>query len=129
ETRVLLGHYGVDLWERHEVSTLEQAVSAGEMLGWDVVLKATAERLRQHPGLPHVWRNISDATDMQHAWESLSSHVVHDDEAAFAVQRTAGPGVPVAVGGLEDPLFGPAVWFSVAGSLTDLVGDKAFRIP
>ena len=45
------------------------------------------------------------------------------------MQRTAAPGVPVAIGGLEDPLFGPAVSFGVSGALTDLVGDRAYRIP
>ena len=39
------------------------------------------------------------------------------------------PGVPVAVGGLEDPLFGPAVSFGISGALTDLVGDRVYRIP
>jgi acyl-CoA synthetase (NDP forming) len=55
--------------------------------------------------------------------------ITHPDDAEFVVQRTAPPGVPVAVGGLEDALFGPAVSFSVSGALTDLVGDRAYRIP
>ena len=38
--------------------------------------------------------------------------------------------MPVAIGGLEDPLFGPAVsFFDRPAALTDLVGDRAYRIP
>ncbi|MEI2819125.1 MAG: acetate--CoA ligase family protein [Marmoricola sp.] len=37
--------------------------------------------------------------------------------------------VPVSIQGLEDPLFGPTVSFALAGSLSDLVGDRVFRIP
>jgi acyl-CoA synthetase (NDP forming)/RimJ/RimL family protein N-acetyltransferase len=129
EVRTLLGHYGIQLWERADVGTVEEAIEAAERLGWDVVLKATAEPLRQHPGLAHVWRNIEDADEMRHAWASIAAHVAPGLDPWFVVQRTAGPGVPVAIGGLEDPLFGPAVSFGVAGSLTDLVGDRAYRIP
>ncbi len=41
----------------------------------------------------------------------------------------APPECPSPSGGLEDPLFGPAVSFGISGALTDLVGDRAFRIP
>jgi acyl-CoA synthetase (NDP forming) len=35
----------------------------------------------------------------------------------------------VRIDGLEDPLFGPAVSFSISGAITELVGDKAYLIP
>jgi acyl-CoA synthetase (NDP forming) len=129
ELSTLLGSYGIDLWERVSVSTLDEAVAAGERLGWDVVLKATAERLRQRPDLAHVWRNIDDEAEMRAAWGSLMKIISDPADAEFVVQRTAAPGIPVAIGSLEDPLFGPAVSFGVSGALTDLVGDRAFRIP
>jgi len=128
EVGTLLGHYGVVLWERVWVTSVEEAKAAGERLGWDVVLKATAERLRQRPDLGHVWRNIDDPYEMEQAWESLSD-VGGPEDAEFVVQRTASSGVPVAVAGLEDPLFGPAVSFGISGALTDLVGDRVYRIP
>ena len=109
--------------------TVEEAVAAGERLGWDVVLKATAERLRQRPDQAHVWRNIDNEEEMRDAWESLMGIISDPADAEFVVQRTAPPGVPVAIGGLEDPLFGPAVSFGISGALTDLVGDRVYRIP
>jgi acyl-CoA synthetase (NDP forming) len=129
QLRELLGSYGIRLWERVAVSTADDAVAAGEKLGWDVVLKATAERLRQRPDQAHVWRNIDTAEEMRDAWESLAGVISDSEEAEFVVQRTAAPGVPVAVAGLEDPLFGPAVSFGISGALTDLVGDRVYRIP
>ncbi len=129
ELRELLGSYGVALWQRVHVASLEEAVAAGEELGWDVVLKATAERLRKRPDMAHVWRNIDDAEEMRDAWESLGALVREADDAGFVVQSTAQPGVPVSIGALEDPLFGPAIHFGVSGALTELVGDRTFRIP
>ena len=72
ETRAVLGAYGIDLWATRRVSDAEQAREAGRELGWshghDVVLKATAEPLRERPDLAHVWRSISDEDDMATAW-------------------------------------------------------------
>ena len=76
-----------------------------------------------------MWRNIDDESEMREAWDSLMEIITHPADAEFVVQRMAAPGVPVAISSLEDPLFGPAVSFGVSGALTDLVGDRAFRIP
>ncbi len=129
QCKELLSYYGIDLWDRIEVATAEEAVAAGEALGWDVVLKATAEPLRQRPDLGHVWRNIADPDEMRHAFKSLTAIVTSVEDAGYVVMRTAPPGVPVRLDGLEDPLFGPAVSFSISGAITELVGDKAYRIP
>ena len=129
ETKELLGYYGIDLWDRYSVSTATQAVAAAVELGWDVVLKSTAESLRERPDLAHVWRNIADADGMAHAYDELSKVAANVSDPEFVVMKTAPPGVPVQIDGLEDPLFGPAVSFSVAGAITELLGDLAYRIP
>jgi acyl-CoA synthetase (NDP forming) len=38
-------------------------------------------------------------------------------------------GVPVEVRAVEDPLFGPLLSVGVSGVPTDLLGDRAWRIP
>src|SRR5919112_1947532 len=129
ELHLLLGFYGIDLWERRSVATEEEAVAAAERLGYDVVLKATAEHLRQRPDLAHVWRNIDTEEEMRDAWRTMRALIDHPDSAGFVVQRGAGAGVPVSVGGMEDPLFGPVVSFGIAGFATELLGDRAYRIP
>ena len=129
ELRDILDAYGIDLWERMDVESADGAVAAGEKLGWDVVLKATADHLRQRPDLAHVWRNIDNEPEMRDAWDSM--HGIVDDPAAagFVVQKVADHGVPVSIGGEEDPLFGPVVSFGVSGLATELLGDRSFRIP
>jgi acyl-CoA synthetase (NDP forming)/RimJ/RimL family protein N-acetyltransferase len=125
----LLAAYRVDLWRWVEVSTVEQAVVAGEELGWNVVLKATSLHLRQRPDLAGVWRNIETADEMRHAWRSLTSTVGSPADAGYVVQRMAGHGVPVTVRSIEDRLFGPIVSFGVAGTASELLDDWAYRIP
>jgi acyl-CoA synthetase (NDP forming)/RimJ/RimL family protein N-acetyltransferase len=129
ELHRLLSAYGIDLWEPRPVDTLPQALAAAEELGWDVVLKATAEHLRHRPDLAHVWRNIDEAHDMEHAWASLSGLIELPTGAGFVVQKNAPPGVPVGIAAVEDPLFGPVVSFGISGPLTELLADRAYRIP
>lgn len=125
----LLAAYGIDLWEAVAVGNVEQAVAAGEALGWDVVLKATAEHLRERPDLAHVWRNIDTPAEMQDAWESLNEIITEPEKAGFVVQKNSPPGVPVAIRSIEDPLFGPVVSFGISGPLIELLEDKSYRIP
>ena len=125
----LLAAYGIELWPWVEVTTAGQAVAAGEELGWNVVLKATAPQLRQRPDLAGVWRSIESAEQMRHAWQSLTSTVGSPADAGYVVQRMAGQGVPVTVHSMEDRLFGPIVSFGVAGTASELLDDWAYRIP
>ncbi|MBU2110653.1 MAG: acetate--CoA ligase family protein, partial [Actinobacteria bacterium] len=79
--------------------------------------------------LAHVWRNIDGPDHMRDAWASLHELVGEDDSGGFIVQRTAPPGVPIAIRSLEDPLFGPVVSFGISGPMTELLADRSYRIP
>ncbi len=129
QLQTLLACYDIDLWDAVPVSTLREAVQAGRDLGWDVVLKATAERLRERPDLAHVWRNIDNQTEMRQAWRTLNEIITDPDSAGFVVQKNAPPGIPITVSSMEDPLFGPVVSFGISGPLTELLEDRSYRIP
>ena len=125
----LLAAYDSELWQTRSVGSREDAIRAGKALGWDVVLKATAEHLRERPDQAHVWRNIDDADEMVDAWDTLGSVISEPERAGFVVQKNSRPGVPVAIRSIEDPLFGPVVSFGIAGPLTELLADRSYRIP
>jgi acyl-CoA synthetase (NDP forming) len=129
ELHRLLRAYDIDLWDTYAVESLDEATTAGEALGWDVVLKATADHLRDRPDLAHVWRNIDTPAEMADAWKSLNALITDPDKAGFVVQRNAPPGVPVTIATMEDPLFGPVLSFGIGGPLTELLGDRSYRIP
>ncbi|MGA8850978.1 MAG: GNAT family N-acetyltransferase [Aeromicrobium sp.] len=125
----LLACYGIDLLTWTNVYSREEAVEAGEEHGWDVVLKAGSEHLRQRPDLAHVWREIHSADDMCRAWDSLTSWTGMRKDTKFFVQKAAPDGVQVSYGVREDPLFGPLVSFGLAGAPSELLGDRAYGIP
>ncbi|WP_246060498.1 bifunctional acetate--CoA ligase family protein/GNAT family N-acetyltransferase [Nocardioides dongxiaopingii] len=125
----VLAAYGIELWPSYPVANARMAQAAGKRLGWDVVLKATAEGLRERPDLAHVWRNIDSPAEMRQAWEALTELVRDPANAGFVVQKKATPGVPVSIRSLEDPLFGPVVSFGISGPIIDLLSDRSYRIP
>jgi acyl-CoA synthetase (NDP forming)/RimJ/RimL family protein N-acetyltransferase len=127
--RRLLATYGITLLEMVPAKTADDAIEAGERLGWNVVLKATAPHLRHRPDLADVWRHINTAAEMREAWSTMDRTIVHPDEAGFVVQPMATTGIPVAVRATEDALFGPIVSFGISGIATELLGDRSYRIP
>jgi acyl-CoA synthetase (NDP forming) len=129
ELTELLAAYEIELWECWAVRTLRAAQKAGRELGWDVVLKASAEHLRERPDQAHVVRGIHGPSAMRAAWEDLAQLIDDPDSASFVVQKHAPPGVPIAIRSLEDPLFGPVVSFGISGPVIELLADVAYRIP
>jgi len=125
----LLATYDIDVWPAVPVATLREANAAAKRLGWDVVLKATRESVRERPDAQHVWRNIDGTTEMKEAWATLNGMVPEPADAAFVVQRNAPAGVPISIRSFEDPLFGPVVSFGISGPIVELLGDWAYRIP
>jgi acyl-CoA synthetase (NDP forming)/RimJ/RimL family protein N-acetyltransferase len=125
----VLGSYGIVVTPTTPVHTLEEAVAAGAAYGWGVVLKATAERVRERPDLAHVWRTIGDPETMVTAWNNLTTIVGAPADAAFVVQTMAAPGIPLQIASVEDTLFGPIVSFGMAGAPSELLGDVSYRTP
>ncbi|WP_168207493.1 bifunctional acetate--CoA ligase family protein/GNAT family N-acetyltransferase [Microlunatus elymi] len=146
EAADLLAAYGIGLVRQRRVNTLSEAMEAGAGYGWNVVLKATAEKVRGRPDLASVFRNLDGPDAMKRAWSDLTELVAElgpepqapgmetagtDELAAAApvVQPMVAPGVPLRVTSREDAAFGPIVELGLAGIASDLLGDTAFRVP
>ncbi|NHA69594.1 bifunctional acetate--CoA ligase family protein/GNAT family N-acetyltransferase [Phycicoccus flavus] len=129
EATALLAAYGVPVWARHEVGTVEEALTAAERVGWPVVLKSVAPMVRHQGGSGGIRLDLGDEVALRTAWSALSDHLAPLQADRFVVQRMASQGVPCVVTSDEDPLFGPVIGFSVAGLPTELLDDVAHRIP
>ena len=129
ESTALLQAYGIDVWTKQEVSTVDEAVAAAEQVGYPVVLNSTAPMVRHQGGTSGVRVDLRTEAALRAAWESLTERLAPLDADRLVVQRMATPGVPCVVTSDEDPLFGPVIGFSVAGLPTELLGDIGYRIP
>ncbi len=108
QVHALLACYGIDLWTWINVHSREEAIAAGEKLGWDVVLKAGSEHLRTRPDLAHVWRNIRSADEMGEAWDELTTWKGMRKDTKFFVQRAAADGIHGVVQRHRGPVVRPA---------------------
>jgi acyl-CoA synthetase (NDP forming)/RimJ/RimL family protein N-acetyltransferase len=137
EIAELLHTYGINLVSQLPVSSLAEAVAAGDQLGWNVVLKATSSAVRGRPDLASVHRNIDSAAEMADAWKDLRQLVAGiglagDDSLSVAmpvVQAMAPPGVALIVTSREDAAFGPIVSLGLDGIPSELLGDTVYRVP
>jgi acyl-CoA synthetase (NDP forming) len=144
----LLACYGVDVVPTVAVASADEAVAAAGRLGWPVALKARAKPYRHHPetaglrmppsaarpghgrvaaaGLGGQRLDIADEAALRADWASLAAQV--GASGPFAVQRMVPAGVPVVIGSVEHPRYGPLVSFGLAGPATDLLGDRVHHI-
>ncbi|TDW22475.1 bifunctional acetate--CoA ligase family protein/GNAT family N-acetyltransferase [Kribbella kalugense] len=128
----LLSFYGISVLPAFPVLSADEAVDRAADLGFEVILKATAEQWRMRPDLADIWRHIHDEGDMRAAWAEMTQMfgVASDPaRAQFVVQKMAPPGVPVVISTIEDVSFGPVVTFGLSGVATDLLGDRSYRMP
>jgi acyl-CoA synthetase (NDP forming)/RimJ/RimL family protein N-acetyltransferase len=137
ETAALLGTYGINLVPHFAISSLSEAIMAGDQLGWNVVLKATSAAVRGRPDLASVHRNIDTPAEMTDAWNDLQQLVSEiglpdDDDLSVAnpvVQTMAPPGVALIITSREDAAFGPIISLGLDGIPSELLGDTVYRVP
>ncbi|MGI8459921.1 MAG: GNAT family N-acetyltransferase [Propionibacteriaceae bacterium] len=141
ECAELLGYYGIRLVRRRCVTTLDEAVGAGEEFGWDVVLKAGSSLVRGRPDVAGVYRNLDGPDEMLAAWEDLERLVneleIGEDRGRLAglslaqpvVQPMVPAGVPLVVSSREDRVFGPILSLGLDGIASELLGDTVYRVP
>jgi acyl-CoA synthetase (NDP forming)/GNAT superfamily N-acetyltransferase len=129
EAATLLGSYGVSAWRTVAVHSVEDAVRTAGELGYPVVLKSTAERLRHQRSVTSIRIDLGTEYAVREAYDSLDEQSLPGEEGSIVMQRMASAGVACVIRSTEDPLFGPVVSFSIAGAPTELLDDVAHRIP
>lgn len=137
ECAAILAAYGIDLVPWVPVASLEEATEAAEGMGWGVVLKALSPVVRGRPELSAVVRHIGDANTMHQAWASLGRIAMElgvadePDPSVLqpVIQATVPAGASLSMRAIEDPVLGPMVSVGASGLASDLVGDRAWRVP
>lgn len=121
----LLAAYGIPVEPAVPVRSPDEAVEVAERLGWPAALKARAPEYRHRPEMGAVRVDLAGAAELRTAWAAMTTRL---GDGPYVVQAMAPPGVPVVVGSVEDPTYGPLVSFGLAGVATDLLGDCACHI-
>ncbi len=125
EAALLLSCYGVEVADFRAVTTEEEAVAAAEEIGFPVAVKATGAQWRHRPDLSGVRLDLVDADSVRIAYRDLAAV---SGEPLMHVQRMAHKGIGCAIRVQDDPSFGSLISFGLAGVISDLLGDRAYRV-
>ncbi|GAB4099526.1 GNAT family N-acetyltransferase [Sinomonas halotolerans] len=124
----LLASYGIQVVPSRRAADAEEAVAAGEALGWPVAVKSASAHLRHRLDLGAVRLDVQDAPALRSAVEQMGHSLSALGGGEFEVQSMAPVGQACVLRALEDPLLGPVVSFGLAGDAVDLLDDWAHRI-
>jgi len=120
----------VAAWEVVEDPT--QAAGAAARLGYPVALKALSDQIVHKSDVGGVVLNLEDPATVEESaramWERLGMPAGESAPVRLMVQRMAGEGVEVILGGQRDASFGPVVMFGLGGIHVELFDDASFRV-
>ena len=125
EAAQLLRVYGVQIAEFRMVSGEEEAVAAAQDMGFPVAVKAMGEQWRNRTDMVGVRLDVGNTDAVREAYADLRrlthNHTVY-------VQRMGGKGINCTVNVQDDPSFGSLISFGLSGVISELLGDRAYRV-
>ncbi|SDI70572.1 Acyl-CoA synthetase (NDP forming) [Rhodococcus triatomae] len=125
ECAELLACYGVHVTVFQTVTSADEAAEAAGRVGYPVAVKAVGRDWRHRPDLGGVRLDISDEETVRRAYRDLAAAT---GEPLVQVQQMAPKGIACVIGVQDDPSFGSLISFGLAGVISDLLGDRAYRV-
>ncbi|MDJ0318114.1 bifunctional acetate--CoA ligase family protein/GNAT family N-acetyltransferase [Arthrobacter antibioticus] len=127
--REVLGHYGIEVLESVAFGSDDEAVAAGQRLGWPVAIKTIDPSLRHRLDLGGVRINIENADSLRRNIIQMRKFLKPYGDKELEVQSMAEVGPSCTLRAIEDPLLGPVVSFGLSGDAVNLLDDWAHRVP
>lgn len=125
EVTALLGCYGIKVIPYLDVDGVDAAIAAAEQIGYPVAVKARDEDWRRRPDLVGVRLDLWSPDAVRSAVEALAELT---GSSAVMVQTMADKGVNCVLAVQDDPSFGSVISFGLAGVISSLLGDRAYRV-
>lgn len=133
ESKALVMAYGVPLPREGVASSLDDAVSLAEDIGYPVVVKGVAPALTHKSDAGAVVLNVQDADSVRQACTRIVENVSAYDSSieleGWLVAQSVPSGLELVIGIQNDPEMGPVVMFGAGGVWLELVKDVAFAAP
>ena len=127
ESKQILSAYGIPVTKEKTVTTLEEAVSTANSLGYPVVLKASGENLQHKTELDLIRLDLKDESQVKQAYtELIEKSTVPITE--FLIQQMLMGNRELMAGLKRDSQFGPCVVFGLGGVLAEILEDVSIRV-
>src|SRR5262249_11575574 len=127
ECDAVLNAAGLPVLTSRTARTADEAVAAARDVGLPAVLKAVGRKILHKSDVGGVRLALASEQAVRGAFQALAA-TLGDAMDAVLVQPMVTGGVEMAVGGVNDPAFGPVVMCGTGGVLIDLLDDTAFAM-
>ncbi|MEU2261171.1 acetate--CoA ligase family protein [Streptomyces sp. NPDC019645] len=127
----LLRAYGIRVPREQLVTSAAAAVRAAGLVGYPVVMKASAPQLAHKTELGLVKIGLTSASQVRDTYRELTDIARYEgvDLDGVLVCQMVERGVEMVVGVTQDELFGPTVTVGLGGVLVEVLQDVAVRVP
>lgn len=127
DSLALLDRYGIAYPKTALCPSKESVLQSAHAMRFPLVLKASSRQHSHKTEKGLVQLGIHDAEELVHAFNRLQHKTRNFQMDAYVLQEQA-QGAELLVGGLCDPVFGPAVLFGLGGIYTELLKETAVRV-
>jgi acyl-CoA synthetase (NDP forming) len=132
ESKAIIASYGVAVAEDRVAKDVEEAVAAGEAIGYPVVLKAESADIAHKSEAGVVKLDLGDAAAIRDAFAQITAAAARIEPApklaGMLVQPMVPAGIEMVIGGRVDPTFGPMVVVGFGGVLVELLRDSTAEL-
>ncbi|MDR3572500.1 MAG: acetate--CoA ligase family protein [Anaerolineaceae bacterium] len=132
EALQIIQSYGIEAAAWRFAEDLEGAVQAADQLGYPLVLKIVSAEISHKSDLGGVVLNLKNSQEVRQAILNMQQRMHNQASdaaiAGFLVQKMAGGGREVILGGKRDSSFGPVVLFGMGGVFVEVFKDAALRL-
>ena len=126
-SKQLLAPLGIPFPAGRFVTSLDEAKTAADALGWPVVIKVQAAALSHKSDVGGVILNLADEAALDEGWARLQADVARHAPGVpvdgVLVEAMGARGLELIVGGRNDPDWGPVVLVGAGGVLAELFHD------
>ena len=132
EGKLLLKEFGIPLVEEEVASSVENALTSAERIGYPVCLKVVSPQILHKTEARGVALNISSPDALKKAYEEVlrnsRAHVPGAEIRGVLIQKMITEGTEVIAGITQDPQFGPVVLFGLGGVFVEVLKDVSMRV-
>jgi acetate---CoA ligase (ADP-forming) len=121
----LLADYGIPTVEIRTAATAEEAIEAGNELGYPVVLKTAAPEVHHKTDAGGVRLGLGGGQELSVAYIDMAARL----GPHVTVSKMAPTGVEIAIGLVHDPTFGSLVLVAAGGVFVELLADRRLGLP
>jgi acetyltransferase len=135
DAKTLLNLYGISATCPEIASSVGEAASIADRIGYPVVLKIHSPDITHKTEVGGVALDIKCRAALREAWKnvmkSVSLHAPDAEISGISVQRmiSSGEGVELILGARKDPVFGTVIMVGKGGVATEIWGDTALGFP